>query len=328
MEKGYYRELGKTGIRLSPVGLGCWQFSKGQGAVGKYWDSIEDETMTSIVKTSLEGGINWFDTAEVYGKGASEQALAASLDKLDVPFEDALIATKWWPMLRNADSLVNTIEARKDALNQRPISLYQIHQPFSYSSVRRQMEKMAKLYRDGHIGAVGVSNFSVKKMIEAHDVLAEYDIPLASNQVKYSLLDRSIETNGLLEEARKRSIAIIAYSPLEQGLLTGKFHHDPDRIKLSKGPRKWLGWFKKEGLERSQPLIDVLEHYADQYQVSVSEIVLNWMIHFHQEQFFVIPGASRVEQAEANAHSMNFELHQKELDLISETAWDVLDRKK
>ena len=121
---------------------------------------------------------------------------------------------------------------------------------------------MAKLAAAGKIQHVGVSNFSAKQMREADRVLREHGLRLASNQVKYSLLDRRIEQNGILETAKELGCAIIAYSPLEQGILSGKFHHDPALIKAISGPRKWSPAFQAKGLNRSKPLIDSLEQIA------------------------------------------------------------------
>ncbi|SDN45083.1 aldo/keto reductase [Alkalicoccus daliensis] len=317
------RKLGLSDLELSPVGLGCWQFSKGSNTIGKYWDTVEDNEMQEIVKKSLEGGINWFDTAEIYGKGASERGLAFALDNLEVTFDEAKIATKWWPALRKASNILHSIEARKDALNQRPIELYQIHQPFSFSSIDKQMEAMSKLMRDGHIKNIGISNFSEKAMRKAHASLQNYGSPLISNQMKYSLLDRRIESNGFLKTAKELDIAVIAYSPLEQGLLTGKFHDNPEIIKGSSGPRKWMNKFKENGLQKTAPLIKVLQKYAEKYGVSVSQVVLNWMIYYHGENMFVIPGASKVKQAEDNAGAMSFKLSEEELEDISEASWRV-----
>ncbi|WP_147802981.1 aldo/keto reductase [Alkalicoccus halolimnae] len=317
------RKLGSSDMEISPIGLGCWQFSKGSNAVGKYWDSLADEDMNQIIKVSIENGIDWFDTAEVYGNGASERVLAAALDEWNIGFDEVKLATKWWPLFRKAASIEKTIERRKDALNQRPIDLYQIHQPFSVSSIKNQMKAMAELQKQGKVRNIGVSNFNEKQMREAHAVLAEDNLPLVSNQVKYSLLDRRIEKNGLLAAAKELETAVIAYSPLEQGLLSGKYHDNPEMIKKTSGPRKWMGKFKENQLPKTEPLVSLLKEYADQYNVTVSQIVLNWMINYHGSAVFVIPGASKVKQAEENAGAMTFSLTGEELEQISEEAWKV-----
>jgi aryl-alcohol dehydrogenase-like predicted oxidoreductase len=268
------RQLGQSDLSLSAIGLGTWQFSKGTGLVGKFWGALDDELTEEIIKTSLDGGINWFDTAEVYGGGESEKILAKALDSIGVTPEDAKIATKWWPALRTAASISKTINIRKDALNHRPIDLYQIHQPFSFSSVEKQMLEMIKLVNEGHIKHIGVSNFSVEAMIESHRILTEHGLTLASNQVKYSLLDRRIEESGMIERAKELGISIIAYSPLEQGLLTGKFHDNPALIQQAKGPRRYQRKFKEAGLKETKPLINLLDTIGEKYNVSASQVAL------------------------------------------------------
>ena len=215
------RRLGKSDIEVTPIGLGTWQFSKGKGLGGAFWKSLDDGATTAIVKAALDGGIDWFDTAEIYGNGNSERSLSAALASLRVAPGSVRIATKWWPVFRTARSIPATIGERIDCLSPYPIDLFQIHQRFSLSSIARQLDAMGDLLVAGKVRAIGVSNFSAAAMEKAHSVLAKRGIPLASNQVRISLLDRSIERNGLLEAAKRLGIALIAYSPLAQGILSG-----------------------------------------------------------------------------------------------------------
>jgi aryl-alcohol dehydrogenase-like predicted oxidoreductase len=318
------RKMGSSNLELSPLGLGCWQFSNGQGMVGKFWPVLGPEDVLKIVRTSLKGGINWFDTAEVYGKGQSEQMLAKALKEAGSLAEGAHIATKWWPILRTAGSIGTTIDERIRLLDNRTIHLYQVHQPYSFSSVASEMNEMAQLVKQGKIQNVGVSNFSAKKMREADRVLREQGLRLISNQVKYSLLDRRIEHNGILETAKELGIAIIAYSPLEQGILSGKFHKNPALVKAITGPRKWASAFKESGLKKSKPLIELLEELTIKYDASPTQIALNWMIHAHGETVFAIPGASKVHHAEENVKAMQFALSAEELRKISDMSNRVL----
>lgn len=320
------RSLGQTNLSLSPLGLGTWQFSKGSGLVGKFWGALDDVLTEEIIKTSLEGGINWFDTAEVYGGGESEKILAKALENIGATPEDARIATKWWPLLRTSKSITKTIHQRKEALRNRPIDLYQIHQPFSLSSVEKQILSMIELVKDGHMNHVGVSNFDAAAMVKSHRILSENGLTLASNQVKYSLLDRRIEENGILEQAKDLGISIIAYSPLEQGLLTGKFHDNPALIQNAKGPRRYQRKFKEVGLAESRPLITLLDAIGEKYNVSASQVALNWTIHYHGETVFAIPGATKVHHAQDNVGALTFKLDAGELEEISRTSWKVLEK--
>ncbi|NHM31619.1 aldo/keto reductase [Neobacillus terrae] len=317
------RRLGQSDINISALGLGTWQFSKGNGLVGRYWPVIEKEDVRDIVRMSLEGGINWYDTAEVYGKGKSEEALADALNALGDKAAEALIATKWWPAFRTAGSITATIDQRIEVLKGRTIDLYQIHQPFSFSSIKAEMEAMAALLRNQKIRSAGVSNFNETKMRQAHAVLKDHGFPLVSNQVKYSLLDRRIEHNGVLSAAKELGITIIAYSPLEQGILSGKYHKNPELLKNVSGPRKYISHFKPSGLVKTQPLIDVLERLAKEYNASASQIALNWLIHFHGETVVAIPGASKKHHAEENIGALTFKLTQSQMDEIDRISREV-----
>ncbi|WP_280770831.1 aldo/keto reductase [Salipaludibacillus daqingensis] len=314
------RRLGHSNLRISALGLGCWQFSKGEGFAGKFWPIMNQDDIDEIIKMSLEGGINWFDTAEVYGKGESEKALSQSLNNLNIQEKNALIATKWWPFMRGSSSITTTIEKRLEALSGRSIDLYQIHQPFSLSSVRAEMKAMAKLLRNNKIKNVGVSNFNEDKMREAHDVLQDEGYFLASNQVKYSLLDRRIENNGVLAAAKELGVTIIAYSPLEQGILSGKFHHNPELIENLSGPRKYSSLFKASGLKRTKPLIDLLEEMAIKYEVSVTQVALNWLIHYHGDTVVAIPGASKPNHAKENIGTLQFTLSEEDMAEIDKVS--------
>ncbi|QRO01104.1 aldo/keto reductase [Archangium violaceum] len=312
------RRLGQSEIEISPIGLGCWQFSEGSGLAGGFWEALPADTVQEIIDASLRGGINWFDTAEAYGNGRSERALAAALTRLGKKPGDVVVATKWFPFPRFASHIGKTIGDRLSALSPFPIDLHQIHQPFSLATVTAQANAMADLVQEGKIRTVGVSNFSEKRMRKAHAVLAARGVPLVSNQMQYSLLDRRIESNGVLAAAKELGITIIAYSPLAQGLLSGKFHEDPSLIRSRVGPRKFLPSFRAKGLERSRPLIEELRKVATAHGVTPSQVALNWLATFHGDTVVVIPGATKRRHAEENVGAMGFNLSQDELGRIDE----------
>jgi aryl-alcohol dehydrogenase-like predicted oxidoreductase len=309
------RNLGKSDLKITPVGLGCWQFSKRGNMAGKFWPSLEDELTQDIVRLSLEGGINWFDTAEVYGQGASEKGLVKSLTALGKKPGDVIVATKWWPMFRTASNISKTIDERLACLEPFPIDLYQVHQPWGFSSEAKEMEAMAKLVKAKKIKYVGVSNFSAKQMRNAWETLQKHGIHLVSNQVQYSLLQRKIETNGVMDTAKELGITIIAYSPLAQGLVTGKFHDNPELLK-NIGYRKYSSMFKPKGLEKSRPVAELIKKLALKYEVSPSQIALNWLIHFHGETVVAIPGATKVKHAGENTGAMKFRLTGEDMGLL------------
>ncbi|MCG6956698.1 MAG: aldo/keto reductase, partial [Gemmatimonadetes bacterium] len=303
------RSLGSTGIRISPIGLGCWQFSGGEGVAGRYWPVLTEETVADIVRLSLEGGIDWFDTAEAYGRGRSETELATALGSLGREPGSVVIATKWQPFLRTAGSIGRTIGERLSHLSPFGIDLHQIHIGFGALSTKKaQVEAMAELVDTKQVRAVGVSNFSARAMRLSARVLERHGLPLASNQVRYSLLDRRIETNGVLHAARELGATIIAYSPLAQGILSGKFHRDPGKVKRLGGPRRFQNLFRPSGLRRSAPVVAALEAIAAERQVTPAQVALRWLLDAHGETVVAIPGASNGRQAKENAGALDFQL--------------------
>jgi len=318
------RNLGKSGLAVSPIGLGCWQFAQGKGLFGNTWGIVGDEEIREIVRISLEGGMNWFDTAESYGGGQSEKALSRALQSLGVKPGDVAIATKWRPIFRTAASIRKTIDNRLAALGGYPISLYQIHNPYSLSSVRAQMAAMADLVQTKKIRYVGVSNFSAAKMRLAHEDLAKRGIPLVSNQVRYSLLDRRIERNGILAAAQELGISIISYSPLAQGILTGKFHAAPGLIRGKPGFRKYLTAFKAKGLARSRPVVEALRQLAEKHGRTPAQVALNWLIHFSGPAVVAIPGASKSSHAQENAGTLALVLSKDEMQYLDKVSASIL----
>jgi aryl-alcohol dehydrogenase-like predicted oxidoreductase len=317
--KNNLRSLGHTGIMVSPIGLGCWQFSKQKNMAGKFWPSLEDDLIEKVVTLSIEGGINWFDTAEVYGDGASERALAKALRASGKKPGDIVIATKWWPAFRFASNIGKSINNRISALEPYPIDLYQVHQPFSFSGERSEMEEMAELFNRKLIKAVGVSNFSAKKMENSWKALQKSGIPLASNQVRYSLLDRRIESNGVMALAKELGITIIAYSPLAQGIVSGKFHDNPELLK-NIGFRKYSPQFRPAGLEKSRPVVMLLKELSVKYGVTPSQVALNWLIQYNGDTVVAIPGATKETHAKENIGAMSFTLSGEDMERLDKVS--------
>ncbi len=306
------RPFGRTTMMVTPIGLGCWQFSKQNNLAGKFWPTLKDDLIDEVVSLSLAGGINWFDTAEIYGNGASEKALSKALQTAGIKPNDVMIATKWWPLFRCASNISKTIDARIQALSPYPIDLYQVHQPYGFSNEKSEMTAMAALLDSKLIRNIGVSNFSAQKMKNAWETLDKKGIPLASNQVPYSLLNRKIETNGVMDLSKKLGITIIAYSPLAQGLVTGKFHDNPELLK-NIGFRKHSSHFKPKGLEKSLPLVTLVKELALKHNVTTSQIALNWLINFHGNTVVAIPGATKAIHAQENTGAMSFRLSDEDM---------------
>jgi aryl-alcohol dehydrogenase-like predicted oxidoreductase len=174
------------------------------------------------------------------------------------------------------------------------------------------MDNMASLWIKGMIKNVGVCNFSAKQMRVAWEALSWYGIPLASNQVRYNLIDRRIETNGVLDTAKELGVSIIASSPLAQGILTGKFHKNPEKLD-GVGLRKYSDKFSQTELKKCEKLISLIGSLAVKYNVTSSQVALNWLI---GKGVFVIPGATTVKQAEENAGAMNFTLSKWDMGIL------------
>jgi aryl-alcohol dehydrogenase-like predicted oxidoreductase len=245
--------------------------------------------------------------------------LAGSLQKLGKKPGEVIIATKWWPMFRTASNIIKTIGDRLKALDPFPIDLYQVHQPYGLSSEQKEMEAMAELVKEKKIRYVGVSNFSAQKMRNAWETLQKAGINLVSNQVRYNLLDRKIESNGIMDTAKELGISIIAYSPLAQGLVTGKFHDNPDLLK-NIGFRKYSASFKPQGLEKSKPVVTLVKTLAQKYKVTTSQVALNWLIHYHGEIVVAIPGATKESHAQENTGAMKFILSGEDMKLLDDTS--------
>ncbi len=314
------RTLGKTNIKVTPIGLGMMEFSGGGGLLGSAFPVIGQDEKNATVKAALDGGINWFDTAELYGAGLSEASLSKALKAAGKQDEEVVVATKWWPLFRTARNIPRTIQNRIRFLDGYTISLYMVHQPFGFSSPEAEMEAMADLVESGKIRSVGISNFNSDQMRRAYKTLQKRGLPLAVNQVRYSLLDRSIERNGILDTARELGITIIAYTPLASGLLTGKYHKNPEL--LQKKSFFWRGRLQSS-VEKSRSLVLALEEIGVKYNATAAQVALNWVIHSQGETVVTIPGATKVHQAQESAGAMKFKLSSDEMARLSELSLNL-----
>jgi aryl-alcohol dehydrogenase-like predicted oxidoreductase len=315
------RSLGKTDIRVSAIGLGTMELSGGGGLLGRFFPVISQDDKNAIIKAALDGGINWFDTAEIYGGGMSERSLATGLKAARKADKDVVVATKWFPLFRTAGNIPHSIDARLHYLGGYSIGNYMVHQPYSFSSPEAMMNAMADLVEAGKIRSVGVSNFNPARMERAFRALEKRGLPLAVNQMHYSLLHRDIERDGVLKMAKDLGVTIIAYTPLASGLLTGKYHKNPELLEKA-GPRK-AGMKRK--LERTRPLINAMAVMAERYQATIAQVALNWVINFNGDIVVTIPGATKVSQAAESAGAMKFMLTGTELTQLDELSRRLAD---
>lgn len=301
-----YVEAG--GVRVSALGLGTWQFGSGDWGYGT---SYAEEIAPRIVTRSLDLGVTLFDTAEAYAFGHSERILGEALGARRA---DAFVATKLFPILPFDPVVGRRARGSLRRLGTDAVDLYQVHWHNPVVPVRTTMTAMGKLQREGLVRAVGVSNFSLAHWLEAERTLGG---PVLSNQVKYSLIDRGPEEE-LVPWAQANDRIVIAYSPLSQGLLSGRY--GPDN--LPTGLRSGTPAFLPENVRRLEPVLAVLREVADAHGATPSQVALAWLL--RRPNVVVIPGASSVEQAESNAAAADLELTDDEDDALT-SASDAFD---
>jgi len=219
-----YRELDKSGLRVSVLGLGTWQFGDPTGTYTKQSEDTEFE----IVNTALKYGINFFDTAEAYANGEAERALTRALAKTGKKREDYILASKVNAPNLSKEKVIEACERSLTNLNTSYIDLYQIHWANKNIPISDTMEALDQLRKQGKIRAIGISNFGA---LDTRDAVAT-GVPIVSNQLPYNLLTRAIEYD-IIEECERQGLGILAYSPLAQGLLTGKYQTLEDCMKNS-----------------------------------------------------------------------------------------------
>lgn len=308
------RKLGGSEIEVSALGVGVWAW--GETSYWGYGTNYSRADIEAAYRASLDAGINFFDTAEIYGGGQSEKLLGEISAKEGRPI---IIASKFAPLpIRfSATKLQEALSASLERLKLPQIDLYQIHWPYSILKIEALMDELAKAHKAGKIRAVGVSNYNVPQMRRAKAQLDKYGIPLASNQVQYNLLYRKPEANGVLAECRRLNVALIAYSPMAQGLLTSKF--DVKMAEQLAGPRRFLPRFRQGSLAKMTPVIRTLQQIAAAHEKTVEQVALNWLL-CKDELVIPIPGAKTAKQATANAGTLGWRLSPeevKQLDNVS-----------
>ncbi|WP_019501655.1 aldo/keto reductase [Pseudanabaena sp. PCC 6802] len=300
-------KLGSSGLSIPPLGIGTWAW--GDKLFWNYGKDYGEAQVKDAFKAALDAGINFFDTAEVYGLGESERLLGQFARGNKQPI---CIATKYMPVpwRINAKAVKDAVTASLERLQVKKIDLYQVHQPISFMMNQKTlMNALADEVKQGRIVAVGVSNYSAEQMREAHKLLRDRGIPLAVNQVKYSLLDRQIETNGILDAARSLGVKILAYGPLAQGLLTGKY----TSTQTPTGARQLDARFGNDNLFKVEPLLKLLRQTAEQHNGTLAQVALNWLI---AKGVVPIPGAKNAEQVRQNAGALNWQLLPEEVSIL------------
>jgi aryl-alcohol dehydrogenase-like predicted oxidoreductase len=304
--------LGSTDLKVSRLGIGAmvWgdlsispRYSPARIAYGPAYDK---EELRKTVDSSIKNGVTFLDTAAFYGKGASELMVGELTQGKEI-----IIATKFpSSFIPRSRDLPKDLENSLKRLRHESIDLYQIHYPSPFFSITRVLDLMADALQEGKIKAIGVSNFSEKQMRQAFDVLSKRGLPLASNQVEYSLLHRDPEKNGVLEACRELNVTLIAYMPLRMGALTGKYLGDV----RPKGIRKNMSPFRQKDAPKLNHLITLLREIGNRYSKSPAQVALRWLI--QQGNVLPIPGAKNSEQAIHNAGALIFSLSDSEIESL------------
>jgi aryl-alcohol dehydrogenase-like predicted oxidoreductase len=294
-----------TAKRISKIGLGTWQFGSREWGYG---DRYADEVAEAIVARAVELGVTLFDTAEIYGFGRSERILGRALGGHR---EAVFLATKILPVLPVAPVVEQRAVASADRLGTRTLDLYQVHQPNPLIRDGTIMRGMRALQRVGLVGEVGVSNYSMHRWRAAEEALGSR---VLSNQVPYSLVARSPERD-LLPFAQSHGRMVLAYSPLAQGLLSGRYDRDNRPVNRVRAANPL---FLPGNLERAAGLIAVLREVASAHSATPAQIALAWVI--RHPAVAAIPGASTVEQLEHNAAAAEIDLTDDQYGALADAA--------
>ena len=307
-------QLGASDVHVTPLAVGTWAW--GDKPFWGYETEFGARDIVDAFGASLEAGITFFDTAEVYGHGESEKILGWLARKSGA---ELTLATKFAPLRERSWDLRKALSVSLKRMGVSRVDLYQVHWCDSEMvSIASLAESLIAAVREGLVRAVGVSNFSATEMREMHARLGDAGVPLASNQVEYSLLERAPETNGVLETCRELNVTLLAYSPLAQGILNGKYGVD----RVPPGRRGEQSRFAREALVRAERVVSVLREIGRAHDdAGPGEIALAWLM--AQTQVVPVAGAKTGEHAARNARALAVKLTDDEcahIARVSESA--------
>lgn len=308
--------LAGSDVGIQPFGVGTWAWGdRDTWGMGGYDSGLTERTITEAFEASLEAGVTFFDTAEVYGGGESERIIGRILAADRSARTRAVIATKFMPMphkLNVVGALRNSLEGSLERLGVDHVELYQLHGPISLRSAGALAEALARVHADGLVRAVGVSNYSEREMTRIHRELGARGLRLASNQIEFSLLRRRPETTGLLEACRRQGVVPIAYSPIGQGRLTGKYS--------AADPPPGQRTFSAHPMNQVDPVVAELRRIGDAHDGRTpAQVALRWII---DNGAVPIAGAKTAEQAAQNAGALGWKLDRDEMTALDRVALD------
>ncbi len=311
-EPGNSFRLGPNGPQIGVLGIGTMAW--GARLLWGYGRDFTDLDLRAAFEIALSAGITFCDTAEVYARGLSERLLGQFVNEAEA---DVVVATKYFPFpwRFGRRRVIKALRGSLERLDMEQLDLYQIHWPVPFVSIETLMEGLADAVEEGLTRTVGVSNYNLEQMKRAQEALARRGVPLASNQVQYSLIHRQPETSGLLDACHELGVTLIAYSPLAQGVLTGKY--GPDN--RPPGMRRRL--YNRELLARVQPLIGLMREIGGTHgDRTPAQVALNWVI---AKGALPIPGAKNARQAGENVGAMGWSLTQDEVAALDAAAQEL-----
>jgi aryl-alcohol dehydrogenase-like predicted oxidoreductase len=291
-------------LQVSVAGLGCNNFG---------W-RIDAEASAKVIDAAIESGVTFFDTADRYGKGQSEDFLGRALGKRR---DQIILATKFGMEMEKGQQgaspkyVLEAVDASLRRLRTDRIDLYQLHQPDPKTPITDTLGALDELVRAGKMREVGCSNFSVAQIREATDA-SQGRAQFVSVQNEFSLFHREPETNGVLPECERRRLAFLPYFPLASGLLTGKYREGK---KLPEGSRAADGWGPKVFTEQNLAIVELLIEFAESKGHTILELAFSWLLS-HKPVASVIAGASKPEQVRANAKAADWQLAADDLAQI------------
>lgn len=296
-------------LGVAPLGVGAWAW--GTKRIWGYGQQYGRQEVGEAFRASVENGVTFVDTAEIYGNGESERIIGEVLREGNFS-KEPVIATKFAPLPYRLSprSLLDALDASLVRLGVATVDLYQIHFSSPIPNKDGLLDALAEAVKDGKVRHVGVSNYSADATYHAHERLAKHGVKLASNQVQYSLLHRQPETNGVLDACRDLGVTLIAYSPIAQGLLTGKY--TPGN-KPSGMLRRFGSAFRESNLRRVEPVVEILREVGAAHERQPAQVALNWLI---RKGTMPIPGAKDARQAEQNAASLGWSLTDEEVERL------------
>ncbi len=302
-------QLGKTDIHITPIGFGAWAIGGGNWDFG--WGNQEDQESIAAIKHALNMGINWIDTAAIYGLGHSEEIVAQAIKGRERPYIFTKCSLVWDENRKTgnslkADSVQRECEASLKRLGVDYIDLYQIHWPNPDPDIEEGWSKLADLKKQGKVRAIGVSNFNVEQMKRAQKIA-----PLDSLQPPYSLVHPDVQ-NEILPFCEQENIGVIVYSPMMSGLLTGSMTKKRVAQMPDNDWRKKSQDFQGERLERNLKLADLLNEIGFPHNVSAGVVAIAWTLHNPAVTGAIVGGRS---QAQVNGilPSAEFRLSASEL---------------